>query len=104
MVKLLERDGLAFGADTNASTSFDRRIYKLDLPRNDPALLDTALMLMRETASELTLLADAVDARTRRGAGRNAGPQHLRAAQFPWISSSFSYPARASPAAADRHD
>jgi zinc protease len=53
MVRLLERKGLAFGADTNASTSFDQTIYSLDLPRNDPALLDTALMLMRETASEL---------------------------------------------------
>ena len=61
MVKLLEREGLAFGADTNASTSFDVTFYKLDLPRNDPALLDTALMLMRETASELTFDQGAID-------------------------------------------
>ncbi len=60
MVKLLERQGLAFGADTNASTGFERTEYKLDLPRNDPALLDTALMLMRETASELTISEAAV--------------------------------------------
>jgi zinc protease len=55
MVRLLERHGLAFGADTNASTSFDRTQYKLDLPPAEPALLDTALMLMRETVSELLL-------------------------------------------------
>ena len=61
MIKLLEREGLAFGADTNASTGFEDTIYKLDLPRNDPALLDIALMLMRETASELTIAEDAVD-------------------------------------------
>ena len=61
MVRLLEREGLAFGADTNASTSFDETIYKLDLPRADPALLDTALMLMRETASELTFDPAAVE-------------------------------------------
>lgn len=61
MVKLLERLGLAFGADTNASTGFERTEYKLDLPRNDPALLDTALMLMRETASELTISQAAVE-------------------------------------------
>lgn len=60
MVKLLERDGLAFGADTNASTTFDKTTYMLDLPRNDPALLDTALMLMRETASELSFTPGAV--------------------------------------------
>ena len=61
MVKLLEREGLAFGADTNASTGFDQTLYKLNLPRNDPALLDTALMLMRETAGELTFDPQAVE-------------------------------------------
>ncbi len=61
MVKLLERSGLAFGADTNAQTGFERTTYLLDLPRNDPALLDTALMLMRETASELKFDSAAVN-------------------------------------------
>ena len=61
MIKLLERKGLAFGADTNASTGFDRTEYKLDLPRADDDLLDTALMLMRETASELTITPEAVE-------------------------------------------
>ncbi len=61
MVKLLEREGLAFGADTNAQTGFDTTIYKLDLPRNDPKLLDTALTLMREAASELTFAPEAVE-------------------------------------------
>ena len=61
MIKLLERDGLAFGADTNAQTSFEQTLYMLDLPRNDAKLLDTALMLMRETASELSFDPAAVD-------------------------------------------
>ena len=61
MVRLLERDGLAFGADTNASTGFEGTTYKLDLPRNDAKLLDTALMLMRETVSELTISPEAVN-------------------------------------------
>jgi zinc protease len=61
MVRLLAREGLAFGADANASTDFGVTSYRLDLPRNDPALLDTALMLMREAASELTFDAGAVD-------------------------------------------
>jgi len=61
MVPLLEREGLAFGADTNASTGFDTTLYRLDLPRNDAQLLDTALMLMRETASELTFDEEAVE-------------------------------------------
>ncbi|MEZ5680115.1 MAG: insulinase family protein [Erythrobacter sp.] len=61
MVKLLERLGLAFGADTNASTGFEYTEYKLDLPRTDDELVDTALMLMRETASELTITPEAVE-------------------------------------------
>lgn len=61
MIRLLERKGLAFGADTNAQTSFDHTTYMLDLPRADADLLDTALMLMRETASELTISQEAVD-------------------------------------------
>ena len=61
MVRLLEREGLAFGADTNASTGFDTTLYRLDLPRNDSALLDTALMLMREVASELSFAPEAVE-------------------------------------------
>ncbi|MEO0642150.1 MAG: insulinase family protein [Pseudomonadota bacterium] len=61
MIKLLEREGLAFGADTNASTGFEAVTYMLNLPRNDEELLDTALMIMRETASELTIAEDAVE-------------------------------------------
>jgi zinc protease len=61
MVKLLEREGLAFGADTNASTSFEHTLYMLSLPRADAKLLDTALMLMRETAGELAFDPAAVE-------------------------------------------
>lgn len=61
MVKLLERKGLAFGADTNASTGFDSTTYKLDLPNASDDLIDTGLMLMRETASEVTLDPQAID-------------------------------------------
>lgn len=61
MIKLLERKGLAFGADTNASTGFDETIYKLDLPNASDDLIDTGLMLMRETGGELTIDPAAID-------------------------------------------
>ena len=61
MVKMLERLGLSFGADTNASTGYTQTQYKLDLPRADPALVERALFLMRETASELVFNPQAVD-------------------------------------------
>jgi zinc protease len=60
MIRLLERKGLAFGADTNASTGFDETVYKLDLPTAEPDMIDTALMLMRETGSNLSITPDAV--------------------------------------------
>src|SRR3546814_13733382 len=61
MVKLRERKRLAFGADTNASTGFDQTVYKLDLPNASDDLIDTGLMLMRETASDLTIAPESVD-------------------------------------------
>ena len=61
MIRILERLGLAFGPDTNASTGFDETIYKLDLPRTNTETLDTSLMLLRETAGELTIAPASVD-------------------------------------------
>lgn len=61
MIKILERLGLAFGPDTNASTGFSETIYMLDLPRTNDETIDTSLMLMREAASNLTIDAAAVD-------------------------------------------
>lgn len=61
MVKMLERLGLSFGADTNASTGYTQTQYKLDLPKADPALLERAIFLMRETAGELSFNPAAVD-------------------------------------------
>ncbi len=61
MIKILERLGLSFGADTNAYTSFDETVYMLDLPKTDEETVDTSLFLMRETASELTISDEGVD-------------------------------------------
>jgi zinc protease len=61
MVRILERLGLAFGADTNASTSLEETVYRLDLPRTDAETVDTSLMLMREVASNLLIEPAAVD-------------------------------------------
>ena len=61
MTKRLERFGLAFGADTNASTSFDETIYQLELPDVGEEILNETLMIMRETADRLLLAPDAID-------------------------------------------
>jgi zinc protease len=74
MVKILERHGLKFGPDTNAFTSFDQTVYQLDLPTVSNDDLDTALMLMRETAGNLLLTDDAID----RERGVILGEERLR--------------------------
>ncbi|WP_448954750.1 M16 family metallopeptidase [Labrys neptuniae] len=61
MVRILQRKGLAFGPDTNAHTSYGETVYALDLPEADADTMATGLMLMRETASELTLDGAALD-------------------------------------------
>ena len=61
MVKILERQGLEFGPDTNAQTGFDTTTYMLDLPKTDAEHIDTALFLFREVASEIKFDPGAVD-------------------------------------------
>ncbi len=54
-IKILQRLGLSFGGDTNASTNMESTDYRYDLPKADAESIDTVLMLTRETVSELTL-------------------------------------------------
>ena len=61
LLRILERLGLAFGADTNASTGFDQTIYILELPRTNDETVDASLRIMREQVSEALMAADAVD-------------------------------------------
>ena len=61
MVRILQRLGLSFGADTNAFTSFGQTVYKLDLPNTHDDTVDASLMLLREAAGELTIDQGAMD-------------------------------------------
>jgi zinc protease len=60
-VRRLERAGLRFGPDTNASTGFGQTVFKLDLPETDKATLDEAFFLLREVAGKATIDAAALD-------------------------------------------
>jgi len=61
LVQYLERLGMAFGADTNAHTGYDQTVYQLELPSNDAALIEKALMVMRESSDHLLILASEID-------------------------------------------
>ncbi|MDR3512339.1 MAG: insulinase family protein [Caulobacteraceae bacterium] len=60
--KGLQRLGMAMGADVSAFTTESQTFYQFDLPNADPRTLDTGLMRMRETASEILMRPDALDA------------------------------------------
>ena len=65
MNRRLQRLGLSFGSDTNASTGQEETIYQFDLPRSDDVSVDTALDLLREIAANLSL--DPAAAKTEAG-------------------------------------
>lgn len=62
LLRILERRGLAFGADTNASTGFDETVYMLEIPNADAGTIDDSLRILREQMSEALMAPDAVDA------------------------------------------
>ena len=74
LINILERLGLAFGADLNAATSFDQTFYQLDLPRTNDETVDTALHVMREQVSEATMDPSDIDGER----GVIAGEERLR--------------------------
>ncbi|WP_332676611.1 M16 family metallopeptidase [Brevundimonas sp.] len=62
LLRILERRGLAFGADTNAYTGFDETVYRLELPNAEDGTVDDSLRIMREQVSEALMAPDAVEA------------------------------------------
>jgi len=86
LIKTLERLGLSFGADTNASTGFDETVYKLDLPRTDDETVDASLHILREMIGDALLAPEAIERergvvlseeRTRDGPGMRAARARL---------------------------
>ena len=55
VVRMLERRGLRFGADTNAGTSQDRIVYQFDFPKTDPGSLGDGFTILRDIASRLKI-------------------------------------------------
>jgi zinc protease len=89
LLPMLERLGLAFGADTNAETSLEYTTYKLALPSTGAETVDTGLKVIREIAGELTFAPDAVErergilineAQLRNDPGRRRIASYLQAA------------------------
>lgn len=55
MVEYFQRIGMAFGADTNAHTSFEETVYKIDIPDADKTHIKDGIVLMGDYAYHMLL-------------------------------------------------
>ncbi|MEP6620428.1 MAG: insulinase family protein [bacterium] len=65
IVNFLERAGMRFGADLNASTSFDETIYMLTIPTDSTQLMNTALDILEDWSHNVSF--DAAEIQKERG-------------------------------------
>lgn len=54
LINFLERLGMQFGADLNASTSFDETAYRLEIPMDKPEVLTNAMQVLKDWAHQIT--------------------------------------------------
>ena len=78
LVEKLQRLGMGFGADTNASTSFDHTLYQLELPDTAPATLAEGLQILSDYCGGLLLDQKMVDKERRHHPEREAQPRLCR--------------------------
>jgi zinc protease len=62
LIEWFQRHGMAFGADSNASTNFSETVYMLDLPTSDATSLQEGLTFLRDVAGGLLLLPEEIEA------------------------------------------
>ncbi len=87
VVKFLESLGMEFGPDTNAYTTFDETVYKLEASTDKPGTVETSLDILSQWAGHMTL--DSTEIDKERGVileewrqGRGAASR-MRDKQFP---------------------
>ncbi len=61
LVDYLESIGMRFGPDLNAYTSFDETVYMLQIPTDNPAIIDTAFQILTDWAAYLSFDDDEID-------------------------------------------
>jgi len=61
IINYLESTGMQFGADINAHTSFDETVYKINIPADDPEMLQKGLEILKEWAFEISFKDEEID-------------------------------------------
>jgi zinc protease len=61
LVNFLEKSGVNFGADLNASTSFDETIYELQVPTDSPMIYKQAMQILEDWAHAVSFEPEDID-------------------------------------------
>ncbi len=98
IVEYLESIGSGFGPDLNAYTSFDETVYQLEIPTDDPAVLETAFRILSDWAyaiafdpGEVAQERDVIMEEWRSGRGADT---RIRYRQFPVLFGDSRYSER----------
>ena len=89
LIAYLQDNGVRFGADLNAYTSFDETVFQLPIPSDDPEIIQNGMQILRDWAGDILLEADDIDAERgviieeKRG-GKGAG-ERMRQEYLPMI-------------------
>ena len=61
LIDYIESVGMAFGPDVNAFTSLDQTVYMLQVPTDDPELLDTGLRILEDWSHRVSFEDEEID-------------------------------------------
>lgn len=61
LIDFLQKTGIQFGADVNASTGLEQTMYELPISIQDPAMIDNALLVLDEWAHNVSFDDDQID-------------------------------------------
>lgn len=61
LVDYLQKNGISFGADINAYTSFNETVYHLQLPSKDPELFKNGIQILQDWAQGISLEHSEID-------------------------------------------
>ncbi|MES2604786.1 MAG: insulinase family protein, partial [Pseudomonadota bacterium] len=95
ITRFMESIGMRFGAEINASTSFDETIYKLTVPTNKPENVAKAFQILEDWATSMTL--DIAEIEKERGVvieewrGRQGAAQRIQNQQLPVLLKNSRY-------------
>ena len=81
--------GMQFGAHVNASTGFDKTIYKLEIPTDDPSIIEQTFRVLQDWGNGLLLPEDQIEKERRVGLeewrGRRSGRMRTMEQMLPTL-------------------